>query len=161
MLSGNLTAVQRRDDLPLAYLLLQAGRAFDAALREELASRGWPRLSAAQSLVFAHLEPQGTPPAELARRLGTTRQAQQDLVAGLARLGLVETVAAPDRSRGRLVRLTESGRALATDAAGILARFEEELGERATDLRRLLAEMADVAVDLPRTAGRGLPEGAP
>ncbi|MGY1607961.1 MULTISPECIES: MarR family winged helix-turn-helix transcriptional regulator [unclassified Geodermatophilus] len=137
--------MQRRAELPLAYLLLQAGRAFDAALREELAARGWPRLTAAQSLVFAHLGPGGTPPAELARRLGTTRQAQQDLVAGLVRLGLLETVADPARRRGRLVRLTGSGRDLAADAAGVLARYEEELGDRAAGLRALLAEVTAVA----------------
>ncbi|MGY1831751.1 MarR family winged helix-turn-helix transcriptional regulator [Geodermatophilus sp. SYSU D01180] len=130
--------MQRRDELPLAYLLLQAGRSFDAVLREELAARGWPRLSAAQSLVFAFLEPDGVAPAELARRLGTTRQAQQDLVAGLVRLGLVETVADPARSRGRLVRLTGAGRRLARDAGAVLAGLEEDLGEHAADLRRLL-----------------------
>ncbi|MGY1697601.1 MarR family winged helix-turn-helix transcriptional regulator [Geodermatophilus sp. SYSU D00814] len=137
--------MQRREELPLAHLLLQAGRAFDAALREELAARGWPRLSGAQSLVFAYLDPQGTAPAELARRLGTTRQAQQDLVAGLVRLGLVETVTDPARRRGRLVRLTGSGRVLAADAGGILARMEEELGEAVPVLRRLLAEVTGLA----------------
>jgi DNA-binding MarR family transcriptional regulator len=153
MVSGNLTTVQRRDDLPLALLVLQAGRALDDALREELVTRGWPRLSAAQSLVFAFLDPQGTPPAELARRLGTTRQAQQDLVAGLVRLGLLETVADPARRRGRLVRLTGTGRDLAADATGVLARFETELGERADGLRRLLTEVTGEALERARTAG--------
>jgi DNA-binding MarR family transcriptional regulator len=154
MVSGNLTGVQPREELPLAHLLLQAGRAFDAALRVELGNRGWPRLTAAQSLVFAYLGPQGTAPAELARRLGTTRQAQQDLVAGLVRLGLLETVADPARRRGRLVRLTGAGRALAADATGVLAGLEEELGERAAQLRRLLTEVTDVAVGHAR-AGVG------
>ncbi|MGY1728977.1 MarR family winged helix-turn-helix transcriptional regulator [Geodermatophilus sp. SYSU D01062] len=133
--------MQRREELPLAHLLLQAGRSFDAVLRDELADQGWPRLSAAQSLVFAFLEPGGTAPAELARRLGTTRQAQQDLVAGLVRLGLVETVADPARSRGRLVRLTSAGRRLARDAGAVLAGLEEDLGEHAAELRRLLDDV--------------------
>ncbi|HYO35855.1 MAG TPA: MarR family winged helix-turn-helix transcriptional regulator [Geodermatophilus sp.] len=151
--------MQPREELPLAHLMLQAGRAFDAALREELGSRGWPRLTAAQSLVFAYLAPQGTAPAELARRLGTTRQAQQDLVAGLVRLGLLETVADPARRRGRLVRLTGAGRDLAADATGVLAGLEEELGGRAARLRRLLTEVADVAAVRPR-AGDGQGEAA-
>ncbi|WP_176450158.1 MarR family winged helix-turn-helix transcriptional regulator [Geodermatophilus saharensis] len=151
--------MQRREELPLAHLLLQAGRAFDAALREELAARGWPRLSAAQSLVFAYLDRQGTAPAELARRLGTTRQAQQDLVAGLVRLGLVETVTDPARRRGRLVRLTGSGRALAADAGGVLAGMEEELGERVPALRRLLAEVTGVAGRWRRAADGEAPGG--
>jgi DNA-binding MarR family transcriptional regulator len=139
--SGNLTAVQGRERLPLAYLLLQAGRSFDTVLREELESLGWPRLSPAQSLVFAFLDPGGTPPAELARRLGTTRQAQQDLVAGLVRLGLLEAVDDPDRRRGRLVRLTARGRDLSRDASVVLAGLERDLGNDAVELRRLLGDV--------------------
>ena len=161
MVSGNLTTVQRDGDRPLAYLLLQAGRAFDAVLREELAARGWPRLSGAQSLVFALLDAAGTPPAELARRLGTTRQAQQDLVAGLVRLGLVETVADPGRRRGRLVRLTAAGRDLSRDARGVLAGLEAELGARGGELRRLLAEVTGVAAGRARAGGGEWPAAAP
>ncbi|WP_204264738.1 MarR family transcriptional regulator [Geodermatophilus normandii] len=134
--------MQAGERLPLAYLLLQAGRSFDAVLREELESLGWPRLSPAQSLVFAFLDPGGTPPAELARRLGTTRQAQQDLVAGLVRLGLLEAVDDPARRRGRLVRLTTRGRDLSRDASVVLAGLERDLGNDAVELRRLLGDVA-------------------
>jgi hypothetical protein len=82
---------------PLAHLLLMVGRAMDARLREELEQRGWPRLSATQSLVFAYLDRSGTVPSKLARRLGTTRQSAAELVAGIAGLGLVEVVADPAR----------------------------------------------------------------
>ncbi|MGY1716642.1 MarR family winged helix-turn-helix transcriptional regulator [Geodermatophilus sp. SYSU D01106] len=146
--------VQPPDALPLAYLLLQAGRAFDAVVREDLAARGWPRLSAAQTLVFAHLGPDGTAPAELARRLGTTRQAQQDLVAGLSRLGLLETVDDPARRRGRLVRLTPAGRDLTRDAAGVLTGLEEDLGPDAAELRRLLGVATRAAARRSRPAVR-------
>ena len=129
--------------LPLAHLLLTAGRSLDARVREELAARGWPRLSGAQSLVFAYLDADGTPPAELARRLGTSRQAAQDLVAGLARLDLLETVAVPARRVGRLVRLTATGRALAVDARAVFGALEAGLGGRAADLRRLLTGLPD------------------
>lgn len=134
-----------RGRLPLAHMLLTAGRSLDALAREELAARGWPRLSGAQSLVFAYLDADGTPPAELARRLGTTRQAAQDLVGGLARTGLVEVVADPARRAGRLVRLTASGRALTADAVAVFADLEAGLGDRATDLRRLLTGLPDGA----------------
>ncbi len=137
-----------RGRLPLAHLLLTAGRALDARAREELAARGWPRLSGAQSLVFAYLDAGGTPPAELARRLGTTRQAAQDLVAGLVRLDLLEVVADPARRAGRLVRLTATGRALATDAGAVFTGLEAGLGDRAADLRHLLAGLPeDVTAD--------------
>lgn len=138
--------------MPLAHLLLQAGRRLDAELREALADRGWPRLSGAQSLVFAHLAEGGTPPSDLARALGTTRQAQQDLVAGLVRLDLLEVVDDPARPRGRLVRLSARGRAMVREAGRLLAQAEQRLGERGEQLRRLLVELGEELPTATRTA---------
>lgn len=118
---------------PLALVLLRASRWFDSQLLDQLEQRGWPRLSPAQSLVFAHLSEEGTPPAELARRLGTSRQAVHELVAGLHRHGLLEVVADQGRRRGRLVVLTPSGRSLAADARAVLAALEEPLGRETVD----------------------------
>lgn len=130
---------------PLALLLLRASRWFDQQLLDRLEQQGSPRLTPAQSLVFAHLAPDGVAPATLARRLGTSRQATQDLVAGLARHGLVEIVADPTRHRGRLVTLTTTGRTLARDARAILTELENSIGaERACALRELLATWASV-----------------
>lgn len=127
---------------PLALLLLKASRWFDHQLLDRLEQQGWPRLSPAQSLVFAHMPPDGVAPATLARRLSTSRQATQDLVAGLARHGLLELVTDPARRRGRLVTLTDTGRALARDARAILADLEESIGaERAGALRDLLGHV--------------------
>jgi DNA-binding MarR family transcriptional regulator len=92
-------------------------------------SRRW-RLTPAPSLVFAHLDADGTRPAELARGLGTTRQATADLVAGLVRVGVVEVVDDPASRRGRLVRLSADGTRLAAAAGRQLAGLETELGRR-------------------------------
>jgi DNA-binding MarR family transcriptional regulator len=93
-------------------------------------------------LVFAHLVPHGVPPATLARRLGASRQATQDLVAGLVRHDLLEIVPDPTRRRGRLVTLTDTGRALARDARAVLDELEHALGtERSQTLRALLADV--------------------
>jgi DNA-binding MarR family transcriptional regulator len=141
---------------PLALLLLRASRWFDAQLLERLAQQGWPRLSPAQSLVFAHLTPDGVPPATLARRLGTSRQATQDLVAGLVRLGLLEPVDDPARARGRLVVLTATGRDLARDARAVLDELEQSIGaSRAGALRELLDGMEGCRPT--RADGRGDP----
>jgi len=109
---------------PLAWSLLQGARWFDRALLSSLAAEGW-QLTPAQSLVFAHLEPAGP-----ARRLGTTRQATSELVAGLVRLGVLEVVDDPASRRGRLVRLSDDGRTLASAAARRLHALEQELGRR-------------------------------
>lgn len=139
---------------PLARLLLFASRWFDAQTLAELERRGWPRLSPAQSLVFAHLTDDGLAPSELARRLGQTRQSTQDLVGGLVRLGMVEVADDPARRGGRFVRATPRGRALAVEAYGILLALESSLGARRVQtLRRLLADF-DRAQPPPR-AGSG------
>ena len=130
---------------PLARLLLFASRWFDAQSLAELERRGWPRLSSAQSLVFAHLTDDGVAPSELARRLGQTRQSTQDLVGGLVRLGLVEVLDDPGRRGGRLVRATPRGRALAVEAYRVLTGLESTLGvRRVRTLRRLLEEFDGV-----------------
>lgn len=140
---------------PLARLLLFASRWFDTQSLAELERRGWPRLSSAQSLVFAHLRDDGLAPAELARRLGQTRQSTQDLVGGLVRLGLVEVLDDPARRGRRLVRTTPRGRALAVEAYGILMALESSLGvRRVSTLRRLLGEF-DEAAPPPDAGSRG------
>ena len=124
--------------VPLALLLLRASRWFDRQLLDRLPQEGWPALSPAQSLVFAYLDADGTPPAELARRLGNTRQATSQLVDGLVRLDLLALDPNPARRGGRLVVLTDRGRHLAADAHRILHTLETEFGPAASDLRRLL-----------------------
>lgn len=134
------------DDVPLALLLLRASRWFDRRLLDGLERAGWPRLSPAQSLVFAHLDPDGMSPASLARRLGTTRQGTQDLVAGLVHHDLLAVAADPGRRRGRLITLTARGRSLTEDARRVLQDLEEELGPtRAGQLRALLVDFAPQA----------------
>lgn len=129
--------------VPLALLLLRASRWFDRQLLDGLERAGWPALSPAQSLVFAHLDPDGTTPAELARRLGNSRQATQDLLAGLVKLDLVLLQSNPARRGGRLVVLSESGRRLTTDAQHLLATLESELGTALVDQLRASLEALD------------------
>ena len=139
---------------PLALLLLRASRWFDRQLLDRLEEDAWPRLTPAQSLVFAHLSPEGVPPATLARQLGTSRQAAQDLVGGLVRHGLLELVPDPARRGGRLVTLTPTGRSLASDARAILDELENGLGaERARALRHLLADFGRSPTDDDTSAG--------
>lgn len=114
--------------VPLALLLLRASRWFDRQLLAGLARHGWPTLSPAQSLVFAYLDPSGTTPAELARRLGQSRQATQQLIQGLVAHDLLALVPNPARRGGLLIELTNRGRALAEDARQLLQTLEEQLG---------------------------------
>ena len=138
---------------PLALLLLRASRWFDRQLLDGLEELGWARLTPAQSLVFAHLSEDGTSPSELARRLGSSRQAAHELVAGLQGLALLEVVEDPARRRGRLVTLTPDGHRLAGDARQVLAELEEELGRERVDALHGLLEGLDRAVEASASAG--------
>lgn len=148
---------------PLARLLLMSSRWFDARSLAELERLGWPRLSPAQSLVFAHLERDGVSPAELARRLGHTRQATHELVAGLSRLGLLVVEDDPHRRGGRRVVLTEQGLAFAGAGYRVLTDIEATLGaRRVRTLRRLLADIGDGPVPTDRPGpGATPPAGDP
>ena len=131
--------------VPLALLLLRASRWFDRQLLDRLSGQGYPRLSPAQSLVFAYLDPAGTTPAELARRLGNTRQATQQLLAGLVSLKLLTLQPNPARRGGLLVTLTDHGTAMACDAARILHSLETDLGvTQSAELRNLLTAFEHV-----------------
>ncbi|RBY75440.1 MarR family transcriptional regulator [Blastococcus sp. TF02-09] len=122
--------------------MLLASRWFDAQSRELLAQRGWPRLSAAQTLLFAQLLPGGITVAELARRLGTSRQATHEMVRGLVSLGFLELADDPRRRGGRLVHLTPYGHELVADSYTVLRQLETTLPTRHMDaLRKALGTL--------------------
>jgi DNA-binding MarR family transcriptional regulator len=130
---------------PLAAGLVAAAEWFNGALLDQLADRGWPRLSRNQSQVFPLLSAEGSAsPSDIARGLGITRQSAHTLLGQLVDLGILERAADPADGRRTLVALSARGRALARDAREILAELEAELarriGEDAVEaLRRALA----------------------
>jgi DNA-binding MarR family transcriptional regulator len=136
----------------LARLLLDRFRWFDEALLSTLTDRLGVKLTSAQSLLFADLPVRGARQSDLARRLGVSRQAVNELVKGLEHLGLVEIVADPDSGRSKLVRPTARGRqsidvALET-FTGLEAELRLRIGDRAVDHLRhaLIADWGDPPV---------------
>jgi DNA-binding MarR family transcriptional regulator len=67
-------------------------------------------LARSHSLVFAHLDADGTRPAEIARRAGISRQAVGQTVAQMKSQGLVKLAPDPTNRRARLVQPTAKGR---------------------------------------------------
>lgn len=106
---------------PLALSLLLAAERFDRTLRERLVAAGWPRLSSNQSRVIAEIDGRRSQ-AELARRLGITRQSLHVIVGQLRDLDLLEPP-------GDAVRLSTEGRRMARAAGRELERLEVELEE--------------------------------
>jgi DNA-binding MarR family transcriptional regulator len=128
----------------LALSLLRAADWLDDALLARLARDGWPELTRSQAQVFAHLDRHGTSIAELARRIGITRQSAHALVESLVGHGFVELRPDPDDRRVRLVVLSGEGARLVRRANRHLRTLEDELAERigagrVRALRRALA----------------------
>lgn len=115
--------------LPLGALLLRAFTWFDSGLLDALNAQGWA-IKRSHSLLFAHLDPGGTPPAELARRIGVSRQAIHETIAELEQMGLVRKVPHPSSRRSSLLVLTDRGRESVPAAHRAFAHLERELGRR-------------------------------
>lgn len=113
----------------LGRLLLERFRWFDDGLRSRLTDHGLV-LTTAESMVFPYLDADGTRPAELARRLGITRQSAQTLIRSLEHKGQIELVDDPDDGRAKKVRLTAAGRRSVPVALETFARLESELSGR-------------------------------
>ena len=133
-----------RPEANMARQLLVGWRWFDDGLRASLRDAGFGQITTAQSMVFPYLDAEGTRPADLARRLGMSRQGLQQLVAGLVEQGLVELVADPTSGRSKLVRLTERGKESVKAALECLDGLERHLAnnlgqENTAQLRELLA----------------------
>ena len=118
------------EQVNLGQLLLRAFRWFDESLLSVLHAAGWPELTRAHSLVFAHLDTGGTRTAELARRAGISRQAVHQTVQELQRLGLVSLIPDPTNRSAKLVVPTDRGRASIRVAKATLADLEGELAQR-------------------------------
>lgn len=129
---------------PMGQLLLRAFGWFDEALLARLAEDGWPELTRSQSLLMSQVPAEGIRSAELARRVGVTRQAVSQTLAELEAHGLLERRADPTNASAQLVSLTRRGRASVDAALAIFAELEDELARRigvtaAQNLRRALS----------------------
>jgi DNA-binding MarR family transcriptional regulator len=87
-------------------------------------------LARSHSLVFAHLDAEGTRPAEIARRAGISRQAVGQTVAQMKSLGLVKLAPDPTNRRARLVQPTAKGRKALERTGNGSAAAEKVLSRR-------------------------------
>jgi len=128
----------------LTRLLLERYRWFDDALRSRLEREGMTGLTTAESMVFPYLEAEGIRQADLARRLGITRQSTQALVQGLKKKRLIELVDDPTDGRSKLVMLTNEGQQTIPVALSIFEELEAALEERigTTEMTRLRTTLA-------------------
>jgi len=121
----------------LSSMLVDAQRWLTAAERAN--SGRTTGLARSHSLVFAHLDADGTRPAEIARRAGISRQAVGQTVAQMKTQGLVKLAPDPSNRRARLVQPTAKGRKALERTGTGSAAAEKVLSRRigATRLKSL------------------------
>lgn len=134
------------DEIPSYFLmsgLLHAYYWMDESLQNHLRAAGLPELSRTQSLIMTNIADGVTRPAELARRLGITRQAVQQLLADMQERKLVVLKPDPDDARAKIVHYNPRGREIGVVSMLALERIdaviESRIGRKGLlELRRLL-----------------------
>jgi DNA-binding MarR family transcriptional regulator len=141
-------AAQDTTDTDLSRYFLMAGllQAFywmDEGLQNHLRAAGLPEVTRTQSMIMTNISCGVTRPAELARRLGISRQAVQQLLADMQERKLIVLKPDPDDARAKVVRYNPRGEALGRVTMLALERIDDaiaaRLGTRAlSELRRVL-----------------------
>lgn len=137
---------QKYHDFFLMAGLLQAYYWMDESLQNHLRAEDFADLSRTQSMILTSIADGVTRPAELARRLGVSRQAVQQILADLAQRGLVDLLPDPADARAKIVTYHARGREARKATFRALGRInrilEERIGRGALDeLRRVLLDV--------------------
>lgn len=132
---------------PLIGALLRApAEAIQRRLIAGLNASGFPELRLPHMAVLQYPGPNGCRPQELAQRAGMSKQAINQLLHSLERLGYISRTDADDDRRARCVHFTERGEAawirMAELLVGIEAEWRGKLGKaRFNLLKALLGEV--------------------
>lgn len=125
--------------------LLHAYYWADESLQNLLHEGGWPTLPPTQSMIMVNVADGVTRPAELARRLGVSRQAIQQTLAEMESIGLLQLAPDPVDARAKVVQFSPRGASIQRAAFRAIRMVDQELERRlgARDfavLRRVLLE---------------------
>lgn len=144
----------RPDFEPFIALTEKAAR----ALRDDMLANGhragFTEMSASHNAVFATLGPEGSRAADMAARIGITRQSMGEVVRDMVRLGILEMVEDPSDRRAKLVRYTAYGEKVAQEGFNHIMEveriFRDEFG--AADLettRKVLRRVREMLTPVP------------
>ncbi len=116
----------------VAQLLFKCARLVnEEAIRRVNQSVGpEPALRASHTALFPHLTVEGVRGADLAKKLGVSKQAISQLVAELEYWGVVEQVDDPKDGRAKLVRFTAKGEQGLLQGLAVLSELEQELADK-------------------------------
>ena len=116
----------------VAQLLFKCARLVNERAIARVNERGGagPALRAAHTTLFPHLNAEGVRGADLAKKLGVTKQAVSQLVTELEEWGVVEQIADPQDGRAKLVRFTKKGEQALLQGLAVLGELETELTDK-------------------------------
>jgi DNA-binding MarR family transcriptional regulator len=132
----------------IGALLRVPAQAIHRRIITELNAAGFAELRVPHMAVLQFPGPHGVRPGVLAERAGMSKQAMNQLLRSLERLGYLARSPAPGEGRARIVRLTKRGRAAYAKISDILRDVEREwvavLGARRfAELKALLVLVWD------------------
>jgi DNA-binding MarR family transcriptional regulator len=127
----------------IGALLRVPAQAIQRRIIAELNAAGFDDLRMPHMAVLQFPGPDGVRPGLLAERAGMSKQAMNQLLRSLERLGYLDRSDAPSENRARIVRFTKRGRAAYAAIHDILRAIEREwssvLGpDRFAELKALL-----------------------
>jgi DNA-binding MarR family transcriptional regulator len=141
-------AVRVRREQMLLRLLFRATHSMNAEMARRIRAAGHPEFQPTFTSLLAHVDTEGTAISELARRIGTSRQAVSQLAQSVEAAGLVERLPHPEDGRSIIVRHTDAGRQILLDALDVMSGIEDDYAgligaADVAELRRLLGRLID------------------
>jgi len=141
-----MSSLELPDNPLIGALLRLPAQAVHRRIVAGLNRAGFPDLTLPHMAVLQYPGPDGRRPGELAERAGVSKQAMNQLLRSLERLGYLRRGDDAGDGRARIVHFTQRGRAAWAKIHAILAEIEAEwrarLGDRDFDrLKALLCEV--------------------
>jgi DNA-binding MarR family transcriptional regulator len=102
----------------------------DEGLQARLHDRGWPDVSRAQSMVMINVTSGVRRPADIARKVGVSRQAVHVTINQMVELGILRLADDPDDGRYKMVELTGFGERMRHDAQAAMSEMTRNLVDR-------------------------------
>jgi DNA-binding MarR family transcriptional regulator len=137
---------QSADSMLIGALLRYPARVVQRRLIEGLNRAGFDDLRLPHMAVLQYPGPDGVRPSVLAERADMSKQAMNQLLQSLERLGYVTRQNAPEGGRARVVRLTERGHAVWALIQELLVDVEDEWRDVLGDQR--FAQLKEILLDV-------------
>ncbi len=134
----------------LGQVLIKAARLLNEQALARVRERTGHNIRPTHTMLFPHIDLEGTRLTEIASRMGMSKQAVGQTVGELESMGVLERVPDPSDGRAKLVRFVRSdGRLNLFDGLQVLVEFEESLvedmgRERVDALREHVGALLDV-----------------